>query len=58
MQYLMAMEEQSTHPIAKAILEYKAEGEDFEAQEVSEIAGKGLKGIVNVRLFNVCTKCS
>ena len=25
MQYLMAMEEQSTHPIAKAILEYKAE---------------------------------
>ncbi|WP_299148377.1 heavy metal translocating P-type ATPase [uncultured Dokdonia sp.] len=46
MQYLMAMEEQSTHPIAKAILEYKAEGEDFEAQDVSEIAGKGLKGIV------------
>jgi len=47
MQYLMAMEEQSTHPIAKAILEYKAEGEDFEATEVSEIAGKGLRGIVN-----------
>ncbi|TWO32789.1 cadmium-translocating P-type ATPase [Seonamhaeicola sediminis] len=47
MKYLMAMEEQSTHPIAKAILEYKAEGEDFEAQDVSEIAGKGLKGIVN-----------
>ena len=47
MQYLMAMEEQSTHPIAKAILEYKAEGEDFEAKEVSEIAGKGLKGMVN-----------
>lgn len=47
MQYLMAMEEQSTHPIAKAILEYKAEGKDFEAQDVSEIAGKGLKGIVN-----------
>jgi Cd2+/Zn2+-exporting ATPase len=47
MQYLMAMEEQSTHPIAKAILEYKAEGEDFVATEVSEIAGKGLRGIVN-----------
>ncbi|MBJ2175219.1 cadmium-translocating P-type ATPase [Aureibaculum sp. A20] len=47
MKYLMAMEEQSTHPIAKAILEYKAEGEDFEATEVSEIAGKGLKGTVN-----------
>ncbi|MFD0834813.1 heavy metal translocating P-type ATPase [Mariniflexile aquimaris] len=47
MKYLMAMEEQSTHPIAKAILEYKAEGKDYEASEVFEIAGKGLKGIVN-----------
>lgn len=47
MKYLMAMEEQSTHPIAKAILEYKVEGTDYEASEVSEIAGKGLKGIVN-----------
>ena len=47
MKYLMAMEEQSTHPIAKAILEYKADGEDFNATEVSEIAGKGLQGIVN-----------
>lgn len=56
MQYLMAMEEQSTHPIAKAILEYKAEGEDFEAQDVSEIAGKGLKGIVNGRTVLVGNK--
>ncbi|UWX55366.1 heavy metal translocating P-type ATPase [Maribacter litopenaei] len=47
MQYLMAMEEQSTHPIAKAITEYKADGADFEATEVSEVAGKGLKGTVN-----------
>ena len=47
MKYLMAMEEQSTHPIAQAILEYKAEGADFEASEVSEVAGKGLKGTVN-----------
>ena len=47
MQYLMAMEEQSTHPIAKAILEYKADGADLEATEVSEVAGKGLKGTVN-----------
>ena len=47
MKYQMAMEEQSTHPIAKAILEYKDEGADYEASEVSEIAGKGLKGIVN-----------
>ena len=47
MKYLMAMEEQSTHPIAKAILEYKADGTDFKASEVSEVAGKGLKGTVN-----------
>ena len=47
MQYLMAMEEQSTHPIAKAILEYKADGADLEATEVSEVAGKGLEGKVN-----------
>jgi Cd2+/Zn2+-exporting ATPase len=56
MQYLMAMEEQSTHPIAKAILEYKSEGEDFEAQDVSEIAGKGLKGTVNGKTVLVGNK--
>ena len=47
MQYLMAVEEQSTHPIAKAILEYNTDGADFEATDVSEVAGKGLKGSVN-----------
>ncbi|MAM29411.1 MAG: cadmium-translocating P-type ATPase, partial [Flavobacteriaceae bacterium] len=56
MQYLMAMEEQSTHPIAKAILEYKAEGEDFEATDVSEIAGKGLKGNVKGKIVLVGNK--
>ncbi len=54
--YLMAMEEQSTHPIAKAILEYKAEGADFEASEVSEVAGKGLKGTVNGKTVLVGNK--
>ncbi|TPN87311.1 heavy metal translocating P-type ATPase [Aquimarina algicola] len=56
MQYLMAMEEQSTHPIAKAILEYKADGVDLEATEVSEVAGKGLKGTVNGRTVLVGNK--
>ncbi len=56
MKYLMAMEEQSTHPIAKAILEYKEEGANFEASEVSEIAGKGLKGIVNGKTVLVGNK--
>jgi Cd2+/Zn2+-exporting ATPase len=56
MKYLMAMEEQSTHPIAKAIMEYKEKGEDFEAQEVSEIAGKGLKGVVKSKTVLVGNK--
>jgi Cd2+/Zn2+-exporting ATPase len=56
MQYLMAMEEQSTHPIAKAILEYKAEGADLEATNVSEVAGKGLKGTVNGKTVLVGNK--
>ena len=56
MKYLMAMEEQSTHPIAKAILEYKVDGEDFEVSEVSEIAGKGLKGTVNGKTVLVGNK--
>ncbi|GGG17724.1 cadmium/zinc/cobalt-transporting ATPase [Dokdonia pacifica] len=56
MKYLMALEEQSTHPIAKAIMEYKENGEDFEAKEVSEIAGKGLKGVVNGRAILVGNK--
>jgi len=56
MKYLMAMEEQSTHPIAKAILEYKADGEDFNATEVIEIAGKGLKGTVNEKTILVGNK--
>ena len=56
MKYLMAMEEQSTHPIAKAIMEYKAEGEDFEATTVNEVAGKGLKGTVNGKTVLVGNK--
>ena len=56
MKYLMAMEEQSTHPIAKAIMEYKADGEDFQASNVSEVAGKGLKGTVNSKTVLVGNK--
>lgn len=56
MKYLMAMEEQSTHPIAKAIMEYKAEGADYDATEVTEIAGKGLKGTVNGKTVLVGNK--
>lgn len=56
MKYLMAMEEQSSHPIAKAIMEYKENGDDYDAKEVSEIAGKGLKGIINGKIVLVGNK--
>ncbi|QNJ99101.1 heavy metal translocating P-type ATPase [Constantimarinum furrinae] len=56
MKYLMAMEEQSTHPIAKAIMEYKAEGEDLEATNVNEVAGKGLKGTIKGKTVLVGNK--
>ena len=56
MQYLMAMEEQSTHPIAKAIMEYKADGADYDATDVTEIAGKGLKGTVKGKTVLVGNK--
>jgi Cd2+/Zn2+-exporting ATPase len=56
MKHLMAMEEQSTHPIAKAILEYKADGSDYEVTDVSEVAGKGLKGTVNGKTVLVGNK--
>ena len=50
MKYLIAIEEQSTHPIAKAILEYKSDGAAYKATDVSEIAGKGLRGTVNGKI--------
>ncbi|MGO4920992.1 heavy metal translocating P-type ATPase [Maribacter spongiicola] len=56
MKYLIAIEEQSTHPIAKAILEYKIDGDKFKATDVIEIAGKGLKGTVNQKSVLVGNK--
>ncbi len=46
MKLLMAIEAKSTHPIAKAILEYSKNRALPEATEIQEIAGKGLKGKV------------
>ncbi|MDP5060759.1 MAG: heavy metal translocating P-type ATPase, partial [Maribacter sp.] len=56
MKYLIAIEEQSTHPIAKAILEYKLDGDKFKATDVTEIAGKGLQGTVNQKSVLVGNK--
>ncbi|NGX83909.1 heavy metal translocating P-type ATPase [Aequorivita sp. KMM 9714] len=47
MQYLLAIEAQSTHPIARAIMEYEHDKNIYQANNVTEIAGKGLKGNVN-----------
>lgn len=45
--YLHAMESQSTHPVARAIMEYGEDNTDWEAESVKEIPGKGLEGNVN-----------
>ncbi len=47
MRYLIAMETKSTHPIAKAILQYSTDEFPLEATAITEIAGKGLSGTVN-----------
>jgi len=45
--FLTAVEAKSTHPIAKAIVDYAGEKEIHSAENIEEIAGMGLKGIVN-----------
>lgn len=44
---LAAVEGKSTHPIAKAIVEYAAEKDIHTAENIEEIAGMGLKGVVD-----------
>ncbi len=55
MSYLQAVETQSTHPIARAILEHGNENK-LVASKVTEIAGKGLKGTVNNKIILVGNK--
>ena len=47
MNFLLAIEAKSTHPIAKAIMEYSIDGTVIEASDIQEIAGKGLRGTVS-----------
>ncbi len=47
MRLLMALEIKSTHPVAQAVMAYPIEGELVEAQQIQEIAGKGLQGQVS-----------
>jgi Zn2+/Cd2+-exporting ATPase len=44
---LTAVEAKSTHPIAKAIVAYAGQKEIHPAENMEEIAGMGLKGLVN-----------
>lgn len=46
--YVAALESKSTHPIAKAIVNYHHS--EFIVTDVEEISGKGLKGIVNSKV--------
>ncbi|WP_026837040.1 heavy metal translocating P-type ATPase [Gillisia sp. JM1] len=45
--YLVAIENKSTHPIARAIVEGTTSTQNFSVGEVQEISGKGLVGKVN-----------
>ena len=56
MNLLMAMEIKSTHPIAKAIMEYAQNSSLPEATQIQEIAGKGLKGEVEGKTMVVGNK--
>lgn len=46
MSYVLSLEKTSTHPIAKAIMQYEHSGGINDSSDVEEIAGKGLKGSV------------
>lgn len=52
MGYVQAVERQSTHPIATAIMAYPA-APYYEANEVEEIAGQGLNGTVQGKVVSV-----
>jgi len=56
MNLLMSIETKSTHPIAKAILEYSKNQNLPEAINIQEIAGKGLKGDVTGKSLLVGNK--
>jgi Cd2+/Zn2+-exporting ATPase len=56
MKLLMAVETKSTHPIAKAIMEYSTDNNLPEATDIQEIAGKGLKGTVDGKIILVGNK--
>ena len=53
MKQLMAIESKSTHPIAKAIMEYDKDSPLLEVININEIAGKGLTGTIQGKVIAV-----
>ncbi|PCI04817.1 MAG: cadmium-translocating P-type ATPase [Flavobacteriaceae bacterium] len=47
MRHVISLEKNSTHPIAKALLDYALDTKVYPATEIIEIGGKGLSGIIN-----------
>jgi Cd2+/Zn2+-exporting ATPase len=45
--FLISLEQKSTHPIAKAIINFKETISPYEAVNVEEIEGHGLQGMIN-----------
>jgi len=56
MRLLMVLEAKSTHPIAKAIMEYSNDVLVPETNDIEEIAGKGLRGVVENKQLLVGNK--
>lgn len=46
MKYILAVEQKSNHPIAKALMEYEKDVVQLEAENVKEFSGKGMKATV------------
>lgn len=51
MTYLMALEQHSNHPIAKAIMQYPTDSLLPKVTDIKEIAGKGLTGAVDGKIL-------
>lgn len=56
MQGLLSIESKSTHPIAKAIMEYDLNEKLLEVADIQEVAGKGLKGKIGEKEWLVGNK--
>jgi Cd2+/Zn2+-exporting ATPase len=56
MKFLLSMESQSTHPIAKAVMEYDPTMDLKDVDDLKEIAGKGMVGKIDGKVISVGNK--